>query len=110
MKVLRRLGVEQLVVDTGIKAELLCQSGLGHRRDACTGSISTPSSEARFGGPYANIHRGDLHAVLEKGVAPARSRSIIVWSRSRDRRDAIRLVFDERRGGRTPISSSAPTA
>ena len=32
--------------------------------------IFDADSEARFGGPYINIHRGDLHAVLETAVAP----------------------------------------
>ncbi len=27
-------------------------------------------AERRFGGPYIHIHRGDLHAVLERAVAP----------------------------------------
>ncbi len=27
-------------------------------------------AERRYGGPYVHIHRGDLHAVLERGVAP----------------------------------------
>src|SRR5258707_12562592 len=51
-------------------------------------------SEARFGGPYANIHRGDLHAVLEKGVA----RGSIAFNHRLvaldETRDAIRRVFE----------------
>jgi 6-hydroxynicotinate 3-monooxygenase len=28
------------------------------------------AAERHYGGPYVHIHRGDLHAVLERGVAP----------------------------------------
>src|SRR3954466_16158070 len=69
MKVLRRLGIEQMVVETGIKADSYIS------RDWKSGETIyriefDAASEQHFGGPYANIHRGDLHAVLEKGVAP----------------------------------------
>ena len=69
MKVLRRLGLEQMVVDIGIKAN--CYVSRAWDTGETMYRIDFDAeSEARFGGPYANIHRGDLHAVLEKGVAP----------------------------------------
>ena len=69
MKVLRRLGLEQVVVDIGIKAD--CYISRAWDTGETMYKIEFDAeSEARFGGPYANIHRGDLHAVLEKGVAP----------------------------------------
>src|SRR5215470_15997242 len=69
MKVLRRLGLEQLIIEHGIKAS----SYISRAWD--TGETMykiefDAASEARFGGPYLNIHRGDLHAVLENGLAP----------------------------------------
>ena len=69
MKVLRRLGLEQMVVDIGIKANCYV-SRAWDTGDTMYRIDFDAEKEARFGGPYANIHRGDLHAVLEKGVAP----------------------------------------
>lgn len=68
-KVLRRLGIEDLILAHGIKA----RSYVSRAWD--TGATMyeihfDAESEARFGGPYLNIHRGDLHAVLERGVGP----------------------------------------
>jgi len=93
MKVLRRLGIEQMIVDTGIKPD----SYISRAWD--TGETMyeiefDAASEQRFGGPYLNIHRGDLHAVLEKGVAPgsiAFNHRLVALDETRD---AIRLVFD----------------
>jgi 6-hydroxynicotinate 3-monooxygenase len=93
MKVLRRLGVEQMIIDTGIKAK----SYISRAWD--TGATMyeikfDAESEARFGGPYLNIHRGDLHAVLEHGIAPgsiAFNHRLVALEETPF---AIRLVFD----------------
>ena len=39
--------------------------------------IFDAASEERFGGPYLNIHRGDLHGVLEQVLRRGRSHSTI---------------------------------
>jgi 6-hydroxynicotinate 3-monooxygenase len=92
-KVLRRLGLEQMVVDIGIKAD--CYISRAWDTGETMYKIEFDAeSEARFGGPYANIHRGDLHAVLEKGVAPgsiAFNHRLVALDETRD---AIGLVFD----------------
>ena len=92
-KVLRRLGLEQMVVDIGIKAD--CYVSRAWDTGETMYKIDFDAdSEARFGGPYANIHRGDLHAVLEKGVAPgsiAFNHRLVALDETRD---AIGLVFD----------------
>ena len=93
IKVLRRLGLEQLTIDYGIKA----RSYVSRAWD--TGATMyliefDAASEVRFGGPYLNIHRGDLHAVLEKGLAPG---SIAFNHRLlalEEMRDAMRLIFE----------------
>ena len=93
MKVLRRLGLEQMVVDIGIKANCYV-SRAWDTGDTMYRIDFDAESEARFGGPYANIHRGDLHAVLEKGVAPgsiAFNHRLVALDETRD---AIRLVFE----------------
>ncbi len=58
--------------------------------------------EARFGGPFVNIHRADLHRILQTPLAPERSGSVIGWRDSRRRR-RITLTFDN---GATPRSTS----
>lgn len=92
-KVLRRLGLEQMVVDIGIKAD--CYISRAWDTGETMYKIEFDAeSEARFGGPYANIHRGDLHAVLEKGVAPgsiAFNHRLVALDETRD---AIGLVFE----------------
>jgi 6-hydroxynicotinate 3-monooxygenase len=69
MKVFRRLGIEQSLVETGIKP----QSYVSRAWDTGEKMYEIQfdaASEARYGGPYLNIHRGDLHGVLERVVAP----------------------------------------
>jgi 6-hydroxynicotinate 3-monooxygenase len=68
-KVLRRLGIEDALIAAGIKS----QSYISRAWD--TGETLyeikfDAAKEQHFGGPYVHIHRGDLHAVLERGVAP----------------------------------------
>lgn len=68
MKVLRRLGVENTLITTGIKPECYIS------RAWDTGQTMyeiyfDAASEQRFGGPYLNIHRGDLHEILATVVA-----------------------------------------
>jgi 6-hydroxynicotinate 3-monooxygenase len=93
MKVLRRLGLEQMVVDIGIKAD--CYISRAWDTGETMYKIEFDAeSEARFGGPYANIHRGDLHAVLEKGVAPGSIAFNHRLTALDERRDAIVLAFD----------------
>jgi 6-hydroxynicotinate 3-monooxygenase len=69
MKVLRRLGLERPLLDVGIRPDAFVS------RASDTGATLheltlDAESEARFGAPYINIHRGDLHCVLETALAP----------------------------------------
>ena len=69
MKVLRRLGVEDELARTGIKPQ--CYVSRAWDTGATMYEIHfDQASEKRFGGPYINIHRGDLHDVLAQAVAP----------------------------------------
>jgi 6-hydroxynicotinate 3-monooxygenase len=92
-KVLRRLGLEQMIVDTGITAD--CYISRAWDTGETLYKIEfDAASEARFGGPYANIHRGDLHSVLGKGLAPATiafNHRLVTLDETPG---AIRLVFD----------------
>src|SRR5262249_53991020 len=68
-KVLRRLGVEPDLIEAGIKAE--CYISRAWDTGATQYEIwFDAESNRRFGGIYLNVHRGDLHAVLEKAVTP----------------------------------------
>jgi 6-hydroxynicotinate 3-monooxygenase len=92
-KVLRRLGIEQDLVATGIKPQ--CYISRTWDTGATQYKIEFDAeSEQRFGGTYLNVHRGDLHAVLEKAVAPG---SIAFDHRLVDLHetgDGVRLIFE----------------
>ena len=69
MKVLRRFDVERPLLQAGIRPDAFVS------RAWDTGEIIyeltlDAINEQRFGGPYINVHRGDLHAVLESAVRP----------------------------------------
>src|SRR5271163_2848745 len=67
-KVLRRLGVGDALVAAGITPHCYI-SRAWDTGETMYEIVFDAASEARFGGPYLNIHRGDLHAVLERAVA-----------------------------------------
>jgi 6-hydroxynicotinate 3-monooxygenase len=68
-KVLRRLGLEQALIAAGIKSR--CYVSRAWDTGETMYEIEfDEAKEAYFGGPYVHIHRGDLHAVLERAVAP----------------------------------------
>src|SRR6202008_2605568 len=68
-KVLRRLGGEDELSRTGIKPQ--CFVSRAWDTGATMYEIYfDDASEKRYGGPYLNIHRGDLHDILAQGVAP----------------------------------------
>jgi 6-hydroxynicotinate 3-monooxygenase len=93
MKVLRRLDIETQALEHGIKAQ--CYISRAWDTGAHLYEIHFDAeSEVRFGGPYINIHRGDLHAVLGHGVAPG---SIVFDHRllmMEETGGAMRLVFE----------------
>ena len=68
-KVLRRLGLENGLIAAGIKSRSYV-SRAWDSGEIMAEFIFDADSERRYGGPYVHIHRGDLHAVLERGVAP----------------------------------------
>lgn len=93
MKVLRRLGIEDAVIAAGIKPECYIS------RTWDTGAqqykiMFDAASEARYGGPYLNIHRGDLHAVLEQGLRPGSIAFNHKLVRLEETSDDITLVFE----------------
>jgi 6-hydroxynicotinate 3-monooxygenase len=68
-KVLRRLELEDILIAAGIKAR--CYISRAWDTGERIYEIKfDEASERRFGGPYLNVHRGDLHAILDKGMKP----------------------------------------
>ncbi len=68
-KVLRRLGLEEGLIAAGIRSQSYV-SRAWNTGEIMAEFVFDAASEARYGGPYVHIHRGDLHGVLERGVAP----------------------------------------
>src|SRR5260370_16072470 len=69
MKAFRRLGIEQDLIETGIKPESYVSRAWDSGETMYEIKFDA-ASEARYGGPYMNIHRGDLHGMLERVVTP----------------------------------------
>jgi len=67
MKVMRRLGIETTLADIGLHPDAFVS------RKWDTGEVLFelpfhPQNEAHFGAAYINVHRGDLHQVLESAL------------------------------------------
>jgi 6-hydroxynicotinate 3-monooxygenase len=92
-KVLRRLDVERPLLEIGIRPDAF----VSRAWDTGETLYELPldgTSERHFGGPYINVHRGDLQAVLASAVRPG---SIAFGHCLTDLEPAgmaIRLVFD----------------
>lgn len=92
-KVLRRLGIENALIAAGIKSSCYI-SRAWDTGETLYEIFFDAESERRYGGPYLNIHRGDLHAVLEGGVRPG---TIAFDHRLIDLKEtsgSVRLVFE----------------
>jgi 6-hydroxynicotinate 3-monooxygenase len=92
-KSLRRLGLEPLLLRAGIKADSFVS------RASDTGEILyemffDAAAEARFGAPYLNIHRGDLHAILESAVDPSSIRLGYSLRNIEQYHDSVRVTFE----------------
>ena len=69
MKAFRRLRIEDALLRTGIKPHGYI-SRAWDTGETMYEIVFDAQNETRFGGPYLNIHRGDLHAILESGRTP----------------------------------------
>jgi 6-hydroxynicotinate 3-monooxygenase len=93
MKAFRRLQVEDNLLKTGIKPRGYI-SRAWDTGDTMYEIGFDAQSEARFGGAYLNVHRGDLHAVLQNVVTSgtiAFDHRLVGLEESSE---SIRLVFD----------------
>jgi len=91
-KVLRRLGLERALVEAGIKSQRYI-SRAWDTGETLYEMVFDAHSEQHFGGPYVHIHRGDLHAVLERAVAPGTIAFDHQLVDLEETSDAVRLVF-----------------
>jgi 6-hydroxynicotinate 3-monooxygenase len=93
MKVLRRLGIVRRLLETGIRPDAFVSRAWDTGKTLYELTLDA-ASERRFGGPYINVHRGDLHAVLETTVRSgtiAFGHGLVGLEREGQ---AIRLVFE----------------
>jgi len=94
MKVMRRLEIEQALYDIGLHPDAFVS------RQWDTGEVLfelpfDPANEARYGAAYINVHRGDLHAVLESALIPGTVAFGKKLSSIDDSGVAIRLAFED---------------
>ena len=97
MKVLRAIGIEEALLDIGIRPEYW----LSRKWD--TGAVMfrydmRGAAEARFGAPYLLIHRGDFHDILLSAVTS----DIVLFGRKLVGLDqdasSVRLAFEDGSG------------
>ena len=91
-KVLRRLGLEEGLIAAGVKSQSYV-SRAWDTGEVMAEFIFDAEHERLYGGPYVHIHRGDLHAVLERGVTPGTIAFDHQLVDLRENGGATRLVF-----------------
>jgi 6-hydroxynicotinate 3-monooxygenase len=94
MMVMRRLGIETALSDIGLHPDAFVS------RQWDSGEILfelpfDPASEARYGAAYINVHRGDLHAVLESALASGTVAFGKKLAQIDDAGPMLRLQFDD---------------
>lgn len=95
-KVMRRLGLEAAMIATGIRPDAFVS------RDVATGRtlnelVFDAETEARFGGPFVNIHRADLHRLLVSVLKPGTIRFSHHLAGMSETGDRVRLLFENGR-------------
>jgi len=93
MKAFRRLDVEDALLATGIKPRGYI-SRAWDTGETMYEITFDAASEARFGGAYLNVHRGDLHAILERVVTPGTIAFNHRLTAIEQTSAAVRLIFD----------------
>ena len=93
MIVMRRLGIEQALLDIGLHPNAFVS------RQWDTGEILfelplDAASEAHYGAPYINVHRGDLHAVLESALTHGTVAFGHKLASIEERGSSVRLSFE----------------
>jgi 6-hydroxynicotinate 3-monooxygenase len=94
MLVMRHLGIEKTLSDIGLHPDAFVS------RQWDTGEILfempfDPASEARYGAAYINVHRGDLHSVLESALVHGTVAFGKKLSHIDNAGSAVRLSFED---------------
>jgi 6-hydroxynicotinate 3-monooxygenase len=94
MLVMRHLGIERALSDIALHPDAFVS------RQWDTGEVLfelpfDPASEARYGAAYINVHRGDLHSVLESALEHGTVAFGKKLSHIDDSGSAIRLFFED---------------
>ena len=92
VKVLRRLGLERAVVETGIRPDAFVSRDIASGKTIYELTLDT-GSEARFDGPFVNIHRADLHDLLQRVLEPGTIQFSHGLIGIDQRADVVRLAF-----------------
>ena len=94
MMVMRRTGIETALSDIGLHPDAFVS------RKWDTGEILfelpfDPASEAHYGAAYINVHRGDLHAVMETALTHGSLQFNKKLRSLHDKGDSVRLEFED---------------
>ena len=92
-KVLRSLGLERNFTETGIRPDAFV-SRTWDSGETLYELVFDAACEARFGGPFVNIHRADLHRILQTPLAPETIRFSHRLAGLDETPAGIRLAFD----------------
>ena len=102
MKVLRRLDVETSALAAGLKPDAYV-SRAWDSGDVMYKKAFNQESEAYDGGPYINIHRGDLHGVLARVVEPGAIRFGHRLRAIEETSTGVRLTFENGESARADL-------
>lgn len=92
-KVLRRLDLEQSLAETGIRPDAFV-SRAWDSGDTLYELTFDAACEARFDGPFVNIHRADLHRILQRPLKPGTIHFGHRLAGIDDAPDGVTLSFD----------------
>ena len=92
MKIMRRLGIERTLAENGLRPDAFV-SRAWDSGDIIFELTLDAAAEARFGAPYVNVHRADLHAVLESALDHGTVAFGHRLESLDERHDAVKLAF-----------------
>ncbi len=105
-KVLRRLDLEDAFAATGIRPDAFLSRAWDTGEQLYRLDFDA-ECEARFGGPFVNIHRADLHQLLQRPLAPGTIRFGHKLTGIEERGDALTLRFENGTSAEADIAIGA---
>ncbi|WP_371422871.1 FAD-dependent oxidoreductase [Tardiphaga sp.] len=105
-KVLRRLDLEDAFAATGIRPDAFLSRAWDTGEQLYKLDFDA-DCEARFGGPFVNIHRADLHQLLQRPLAPGTIRFGHKLAGFEERGDALTLSFENGTSAEADIAIGA---